>query len=379
MEKMKIVAGSRPAQAVLRLCHALPPMFFRTLLRFSLTFSLGLVAHAEILKPRVVIVAMFEVGADTGDKPGELQYWVEREHLDRVIPLPAAYHGVRANADGSVIAVLTGGGNTNATATLMALGLDPQFDLRQSYFLVAGIAGIDPADGSIGSAVWADYVVDGDLAHEIDAREIPADWPTGYVPLGKKTPYEQPPLAADYAAGQFYKINPDLLHWAFALTKDTPLDDNPQMKARRAAYAGFPKAQQPPTVMVGANLAASTYWHGKLMNRWANDWVNYYTRGQGNYVTTAMEDSGTLRALTNLDRASKVDAQRVLVLRTASNYDMQWPGGTASDSMSGESLGVYSAYLPALEAAHRVGSRVVHELAEHWDRYALALPGTAAK
>jgi len=30
--------------------------------------------------------------------------------------------------------------------------------------------------------------------------------------------------------------------------------------------------------------------------------------------------------------------------------------------MSGESLGIYSAYIPSLEAAYRVGSRVVHAI-----------------
>ena len=35
---------------------------------------------------KVVVVAMFERGADTGDEPGEFQYWVERNKLDRVIP-----------------------------------------------------------------------------------------------------------------------------------------------------------------------------------------------------------------------------------------------------------------------------------------------------
>jgi purine nucleoside permease len=34
----------------------------------------------------------------------------------------------------------------------MALGLDPRFDLTKAYWLVAGIAGIDPADGSLGCA-----------------------------------------------------------------------------------------------------------------------------------------------------------------------------------------------------------------------------------
>ncbi len=354
-------------------------MTVRTLAPIFLLPCLALAAHAEVLKPRVVVVTMFEQGADTGDRPGEFQYWVEREKLDRIIPLPAAYHAVRANADGTVIGIVTGGGNTNAAATIMALGLDPRFDLRQSYWLVAGIAGIDPADASIGSAVWADYVVDGDLSHEIDAREIPSDWQTGYVPLGKTAPYEQPPLVKDYAAGQVYTLNPGLLRWAFELTRDTPLIDNDQMKERRATYTESPNALRPPSVLIGANLAASTYWHGRLLNRWANDWVSYYTGGKGNYVTTAMEDSGTLRALTNLERAEKVDAQRVLVLRTASNFDMQWPGGTASDSMSGEKLGIYSAYLPSLEAAYRVGSRVVHALVADWKRYATELPTPAGK
>ncbi len=354
-------------------------MLARFLTRFVLPFYLIASLRAEVLKPRVVVVTMFEQGADTGDKPGEFQFWVEREHLDRIIPVPAAFHSVRANADGTVIGIVTGGGNTNAAASIMALGLDPQFDLRQSYWLVAGIAGVDPADASIGSAVWADYVVDGDLAHEIDAREMPADWKTGYVPLGKTKPYEQPPLVQDYAAGQFYQLDSGLVHWAFELTRDTPLVDNEQMKKRRETYTDTPNAMRPPFVTIGANLASSTYWHGRLLNQWANAWINYYTQGRANYVTTAMEDSGTLRSLTNLQRAGKVDAKRVLVLRTASNYDMQWPGGSASDSMSGESLGIYSAYLPSLEAAYRVGSRVVHELVAHWDRFATTLPTVERK
>jgi len=39
---------------------------------------------------KVVVVTMFERGEDTGDAPGEYQLWVEREHLDEIIPLPAA-------------------------------------------------------------------------------------------------------------------------------------------------------------------------------------------------------------------------------------------------------------------------------------------------
>lgn len=329
---------------------------------------------AEVLRPKVVVVAMFEPGADTGDRPGEFQLWVEREKLTRVLPFPQGYRDLRTNADGSVLGVVTGVGTAKSAATIMAVGLDPRFDLTKSYWLVAGIAGGDPHDVPLGSAVWAEWLVDGDLAHEIDPREAPADWATGYIPLRKKKPYEQP---VDRSEGEAYRLVPSLVEWAYQLTKDTELADAEPMRKKRALYAGFPNAQRPPVVMKGDNLASMTYWHGKILNGWANEWVKYFSDGAGNYVTTAMEDTGTLQSLTFLARAKRVDVQRVLVLRTVSNFDMQWPGGDASESLSGEKLGAgYSAYLPSLEAAHKVGSRVVHELVKNWATYEATLPGT---
>lgn len=323
----------------------------------------------EILRPKVVVVTMFEPGADTGDRPGEFQLWVEREQLTRVLPFPAGYRDLRTNADGSILGIVTGVGNSHAAASIMALGLDPRFDLTRSYWLVAGIAGIDPADASLGSAAWAEYIVEGDLGHEIDAREIPADWPTGYVPLRRKHPYENPPPPPLPSEGQSYRLEPGLVEWAYQLTRDTPLADNAQMQRVRSLYTATPAAQRPPFVLKGDNLAASTYWHGRLLNTWANDWVAYHTGGAGRYVSSAMEDTGTLRALTNLTRAGRAEVRRALVLRTASNYDMQWPGATAAQSLGGESIEHYSGYLPSLEAAHAVGSRVVHALLAGWSRY----------
>jgi len=343
------------------------------LLFVFLVTALSLSAAAEPpLKVKVVVVSMFEVGADTGDRPGEFQLWVEREKLDRVIPLPQAYHDVRANADGSVIGIVTGMGNFRSAASIMALGLDPRFDLSQAYWLVAGIAGIDPADGTLGSAVWAEWLVDGDLAHEIDAREMPANWPTGYLPFGRYTPYAKP--RKEEKLGEVYRLDPGLVEWAYQLTKDTPLPDSEAMAKRRKSYEGFPNAQRPPFVLKGDNLASTTYWHGKILNQWANDWVAYHTEGKGNYVTTAMEETGTLQSLTWLARAGKADVRRALVLRTASNFDMQWPGGTAIDSLGGEDSGMSGGFMPSIQAAHQVGSQVVHALLKNWDRYATELP-----
>src|SRR5580693_6645869 len=102
-------------------------------------------AHpASPIPVKVVVVTMFERGEDTGDAPGEYQLWVEREHLDRVIPVPAGFHHVRMNDDG-VLGMLTGIGTARAAASVMALGLDPRFDVSKAYWIVAGIGGGDPA------------------------------------------------------------------------------------------------------------------------------------------------------------------------------------------------------------------------------------------
>jgi purine nucleoside permease len=320
-------------------------------------------ATAQPIQIKVVVVTMFERGEDTGDTPGEFQLWVEREHLDQVMPLPAGYHHVRLNADG-VLGMLTGVGTAKAAASVMALGLDPRFDLSKAYWIVAGIGGGDPADVSLGSAVWADHVVDGDLSYEIDARQIPQSWPTGYLPLRRAVPYEQPVASEGY--GEVYTLNPALVGWALGLTQNIQMPDSETLRRFRSRYSGFPNALKPPFVTRGDTMSASTFWHGSKMDEWANAWTRYYTGGKGNFMIAGMEDSGTLQALTFLSQAGRVDLQRVLVLRTVSNYDREAPGTTAAESLKAMTSGNYSAYMPALEAAESVGDRVVRDIVEHW-------------
>jgi purine nucleoside permease len=316
------------------------------------------------LPVKVVVVAMFELGNDSGDAPGEYQFWVEREHLDRKIPFPAGNRDLRMN-DNGVLAVLTGEGTAKAASSIMALGLDPRFDLSKAYWLIAGISGADPAKATLGSAVWTDYVVDGDLGYEIDAREIPADWTTGYVPLGKERPYEQPAKVDD---NQVYALNPALMEWAYSLTRGTSLGDTDAIRARRAQF-DQEAARKPPTVLKGSELSSSTYWHGKRLDEWANAWVSYYTEGKGTYVTTAMEDTGTLQSLTFLAKAERIDFSRVMVLRTVSNFDQQRPGVNAAESLAEQRVSKYGGYLPSLESAYTVGHLVVDQIVQNWPKY----------
>jgi purine nucleoside permease len=324
---------------------------------------------------KVVIVTTFETGADTGDKPGEFQFWVEREHLDRLLPFPGGVHPLRTNADGSILGIVTGMTIGPAAASIMALGLDPRFDLTHAYWLLAGIAGVDPNVASVGSAAWAKWIVT-DIRQEIDPREAPADWPFGIFAIGSLKAGEPPDPARSWGTEpRAYPLNAKLVDWVFNLTKDVPLSvpviDTPEVAAFRATYTGFPQAQKPPFVLIGDTLSSDSYWHGVILTHWAEDWVRIHTHGQGRLATTAMEDSGVAEALTRLDQMHRADFRRFLDLRTASNYSEQAPGRSAAESLTAPYVGG----IPALEAAYRVGSPVVHTLIAHWDQYRDHLPG----
>jgi len=324
---------------------------------------------------RVVVVATFEVGNDTGDVPGEFQNWVEHYPLPDVLPFPQGFRPLRYNPKDHVLGIVTGVGKASAAASIMALGLDPRFDLSQAYWILAGIAGIDPDVASVGSAAWASFIVDGDLAYEIDGREIPADWPTGIVAYDRAQPFEQPaPPAVSENGVLAYELNDGLSTWAYSLTRNLGLPDDDKLKAARAGYPGLPNAQRPPFVLKGDTLTADRFWIGARMNDWAKAWVPYRTMGKGRFTTSAEEDAGYLRALTFLAHAGRVDLARALDLRTGSDFTMPPRGTSPADFLKSEATGNYAAYAEAIQNAYLVAGPVVRELAQHWPRYRQAVP-----
>lgn len=347
-----------------------------------------LAAAAEVLRPRVVIVAYFEDTPLNGEaatprawgagpaRRGELIRWVERLELTRRVPLVGAFNPAWTNADGSILALKVGPNALHPAVNVTALGLDPNLDLRQSYWLFTGIAGASPSAAALGDAVWTDFVIDGDAAHEIDAREIPADWPTGYIPPGKTRPYEQPRVPAGgptdvrtwtdafttSPSRNVIALNRGLARWAFASSRGAALQDDPAMRELRSAYIGVPTAQGGPSVRMGATLASETFWHGARLDQWARDWTSYMTDGVGRYVTTQTNDSGAMTAIAALARAGRADANRVLLLRTVSNFDMPPPGVTAAQGLADHGPGAYAAHDAALENAWTAGAPVVKAL-----------------
>jgi purine nucleoside permease len=344
----------------------LPPL----LLALAVLFPAHLLKADAPIRPKVIIVATFEIGADTGDKPGEFQFWVEREKLTHTMTVPGVDHVVRYNDDGTFGVV--SGTTVRSGLQIMALCLDPRFDLTHTYWIVNGIAGVNPKVASIGSAAWAAHVVDGDIAYEIDSREIPAAWPYGIIPIGAKAPDTTPDPAghAWTPHPMAWTLNPALVQWAYGLSKDVPLVDTPEAQKFRALYTAYPNAQKPPFVLIGDSFCSCRYWHGAVMAQWATDWDRIYTDGQGQFAMTAMEDQGIANALQRLSDMHKVDFQRVLFLRTGSNYCLPHPGESAPESMTAE----YAGMIPALEAAYRTGSVVLHALEKNWGEYKDATP-----
>jgi purine nucleoside permease len=338
---------------------------------------------SDLIQPKVLVIATYETGKDRGDVPGELQYWVERENLDQKIIVPGIDHPILTNGKG--LYAMISGTTSRCAIQMMTLAMDPRFDLRHTYFLLSGIGGADPIRTTIASAVWVRQVVDGDPAFEIDSRETPASWPYGTVALGATEPGKVPAnvesapaagVSEDGAGGVgriVYKLNPALVEWAYNLTKDITIPDSESLAANRARFPGFSGAQQKPSVLVGDSLGTDHFWHGAIMTQWAEDWVRLYTRGTGSLTISDCEDQGILLAMQQLDRLGHVDAKRLLILRTASNFTVPPRGISAQQSLF-DNLASSPGYIPALDANYKVGSVVVSALLQHWDRYESQIP-----
>ncbi len=312
---------------------------------------------------QLVILAAFE--PDSGPIPGELTTWIAGLNLNRRIDLQAAYRPLWTDGNGT-LALATGVGAVRAAASVMALGLDARFDLTRAHFLVTGVAGISPERGSLASMVLPEYVVDGDLTHELDAREIPAEWPDGFVPIGKTQPYEQPRANRFNADdGLVFHLNPGLVAWAHEHGRSVELLDTPQIAARRRQFEPA-AAHEPPRLLRGDELSSSTFFHGTLLSRRATRLVAYQTEGRATYTITAMEDTGILQSLVALGKAGRVNWRRILIARAASNFDQQRTGLTAAESLAETRVATYSAYRPALENAWRLGSHLAAAL-QHGD------------
>ena len=306
-------------------------------------------ASAAATRPvKVMIVTLFAP---------EAAPWLKQlplKHVVRVPGLSADYPEVKCT-DSGICLVTTGMGHANAAASTMALVLSPQFDLSKTYFVVTGIAGIDPNVGTLGAAGWARYLVDFGLQQEFDASDAPAEWEGGYVGVGAADPATKPKL--EYGT-EVFQLDEALLQRALALSRGARLEDNEAAAAYRKQYLQE-AARAAPGVLQCDTLAGDTWWHGTRLGERASAWTRLLTDGKGTYCTTQQEDNATYEALRRGAAAGRLDLQRVAVLRTGANFDRPHPGQTAQESLNAPSGGFPIATANLVHAAWPLVSDIV--------------------
>ncbi|KYK57661.1 purine nucleoside permease [Drechmeria coniospora] len=268
--------------------------------------------------PRVMIISMWTP---------ESHVWHRRFHESRLgnlsslaVPLPGLsmlFPHVFCTEDGRVCQATVGEGEINSAVSMTALVLAKAFDLRRTYFLIAGIAGVNPRLATIGSVALARFAVQVALQYEIDARSLPPDWPTGYIPYGRRHPLEYPCIT--YGT-EVFEVSQRLRDISFELASRAVLSDEEGPRNYRARYAGiqdqFAMATRPPSVVKCDSATSDVYYSGTKLAQAFENTTRVWTNGTGVHCMSAQEDTATLEVLVRAAVEGLADFSRVILMRS---------------------------------------------------------------
>lgn len=268
-------------------------------------------------------------------------------------------------ASGDICQLTTGESEINAASTISGLVLSDRFDLTSTYFLIAGIAGVNPKHGSLGDVCFSKYAIQVALQYEFDAREIPDNWTTGYVPQGAYAPDQYP---TSIYGTEVFELNEALRDVAFdfAVTAGT-LNDSSAAVAYRANYAStaaYSAAVTGPSVIKGDVATSDVYYSGTLLGEAFENTTTLFTNGSGTYVMTAQEDNATLEVLLRAAAAKLLDFGRIIVMRTASDFDRGYAGESDIYNLLDADQGGFE---PAIQNIYIAGVKVVQGILAAWD------------
>ena len=299
---------------------------------------------------KVLVLTMFEIGANKGDFAGEFQHYYEK-YFDGVtsFKIPGFPNELFLNKDG-VAGCIAGMGKAQAASTLTAILADPRFDFSNTFILVSGCAGMPPSRGTLGDVVLADELVDFELGHA---------WTESDIASGTTATFQRD---KSYDRGGYIKLNKGLVDWAYSLTKDASLVDDEKAAAYRALY-GTKKTLEKPTVRRGVSVTGDSYWHGAHSSAHADEVCAAY--GAEMYMATQMEDNAFGVVAMNF---GLVD--RLLVCRDIVNFDQPHAGQTVPESLAASS----GAFSIGMTNGFKVGSTIIDALVANWAVYKIAVP-----
>ena len=121
-----------------------------------------------------------------------------------------------------------------------------------------------------------------DLEYEIDAREIPNNFSTGWFGYGTYGPGQYP---TTFYGSEVYELNTGLRDKALAAGSKATLNDTIAAQAFRALFPYAP-ANAPPVVQAGDVVSSNVYFTGVLLSETCANWTKLWTNGTGEYCAT---------------------------------------------------------------------------------------------
>ncbi|KAI1771240.1 putative purine nucleoside permease [Hypoxylon cercidicola] len=309
------------------------------------------------IAPKVVIVSMFSPEADvwyTNSRNSSLgNLFANNITVPGLSPL---FPHVHCNERREVCQLTMGESEINAATSMAAFVFSGLFDLTKTYFLSAGIAGVNPKLGTLGSVALSKYSVQVALQYEFDAREMPANFSTGYLPYGAYMPDEYPSII--YGT-EVMELNENLRDAAAELAQKAELVDSPASADYRTKYVtssgAYAAAVAGPSVIKCDSATSDVYYSGTLLSEAFENTTKIWTnQSTVTYCMSAQEDSAILEVLVRATVWGLVDFSRAIAMRTGSDFDRPPPSIGAFQHLrildqNGFDIAIQNLYLAGVE------------------------------
>ncbi|KZT67081.1 NUP-domain-containing protein [Daedalea quercina L-15889] len=357
MRLLNVLSSALAGAAALKGVAALPRAVFSR----DASASAQDISSNGILAPKVFIISMFS--PEAGAWYGIPDFNVLAVNIT-VPGLSMLFPDIHCTDDGQICQLTTGEGEINAATTIASLVAYPYLNLKQTYFMIAGIGGVSPEVATLGSVTLARYAVQVALQYEFDAREIPANFTTGYVPFGTTAPGEYP---TSIYGTEVFEVNAALRDKAVELASTAVLNDTEAAAAYRAHYASDPSfaaGASGPTVVACDVATSDVYYSGNLLAEAFDNTTTLFTNGTGKYCSSAQEDNASLEAFLRAAIHGLVDFSRIIVMRTGSDFDRQYPGETATQHLLYD---YQNGHVPSIANIYLAGVKIVEDIINNWE------------
>ncbi|KAK5001915.1 hypothetical protein LTR60_007259, partial [Cryomyces antarcticus] len=172
---------------------------------------------------------------------------------------------------------------------------------------------------------------------------------------------------ADIYGTEVFEVNQALQHLATGFARSATLNDSSAAITYRANYASasaYAAGAAAPSVVECDVATSDVYYSGTILSTAFANYTSLVTNGSGVYCTTAQEDNATLEALLRGAVTGLVDFARIIVMRTASDFDRPYPGEAATTNLFWADQGGFG---PAIQNIYRAGVKVVDGILGEWN------------